>query len=211
MYIFQIPVTAPNTDSAASVFTYTHGLGNIFGLLPIIVPTSAGRIAWQTPLAYDMNYFYLTASGAGVTAVIEIVGSNTNYMGYGIPKIVWPSGGVNTLQFYYPSRKISPYNREVARTIEYSMYGLDQAVVMRTDYFIEFDMPAITIISSNQDLVNWENFLTYAAYGGHFDYYPDSNEPFYITCHEMEAKMKIEYSSPGIYRLGNINWREIVR
>ena len=70
--IISVPVVAPNTDLAASAFMVAHGLAQVPSFLPVIVPTSSGRIFWQSP-NIDGTYFYLGATGAGITAIIEVM------------------------------------------------------------------------------------------------------------------------------------------
>lgn len=128
-----------------------------------------------------------------------------------LQKIVYPSASVQeggtSFTFKYAARNQSAYIPDEVREDDYSSYGDHQSVTERVDQFVEFDMPWI---ANGTDLTNWTNFLSWAALGGNFDFYPDKDSGTYIVCHLVSKGNKITYRSPGFYTLGTLRLRQVI-
>jgi len=57
--------------AACASFQVAHGLGSAPPDLPAIEMTSLGEIAWRG-IFYDATYFYFTASGPNLTAIVKV-------------------------------------------------------------------------------------------------------------------------------------------
>ena len=66
-----VSITSPSTFSACASFTATHGLGSAPVDMPEILMTTLGEISFRSPF-YDSTYFYLTASGINLTAIVKV-------------------------------------------------------------------------------------------------------------------------------------------
>ncbi len=66
-----VNVTSPSTNTACAAFTVAHGLGAAPPDMPEIENTSLGEIAFRSPY-YDGLYFYFTASGPNITAIVKV-------------------------------------------------------------------------------------------------------------------------------------------
>jgi hypothetical protein len=67
----EIAVTAPTPLPPGGAFTIPNTMG-VVPVLAAIQATSAGKIWFQYPLAFDASNLYLVASDAGVTANLEL-------------------------------------------------------------------------------------------------------------------------------------------
>src|SRR5438876_3595722 len=93
-----------------------------------------------------------------------------------LPKIVYPSGGANTLQFaYWPRFYTGGYR--TTRHDNVASSGVQERIWERTDVVLMFSMEyvkgTLPYPGTGSDLLNWDAFVQYALKGGAFDYYPD--------------------------------------
>lgn len=88
------------------------------------------------------------------------------------PKIVWPSGGANTLTFVYPPRNVPYVHYTAVRHDTFSTAGVKQSILERIDTFVNFDMLHVI---NGADATAWASFmLNSGLLGQAFDYYPDA-------------------------------------
>lgn len=89
-----------------------------------------------------------------------------------LPKIVYPSGGANTLNFARPPRFVPFDKRNAARYDHVSSAGVVESVYQRTDLFLQFTME---YVGAGSDVTAWQSFIANAEQGNAFDYYPDAS------------------------------------
>ena len=113
-----------------------------------------------------------------------------------LPKIIYPSGGGNTLNFVYPPRKV-PYREYAAvRHDNMSSAGVRETVFERTDTFLEFEMEYVKI---GGDVGNWDGFMQSALQGNNFDYYPDATQGAFTTYVLENTDWNAAFKQLGMY------------
>jgi hypothetical protein len=182
-------ITAPALVSAA---TPVNGW-NVYGL------SQSSSVA--PPLA-DLEKLNaaplpLWAIMGGVQAANTYVEPNTGIpTGGGPPPTGWAYTLLNLRVF---PNKIPAFSLKVNRTKTRSYAGFLQAFEQFQDNFLEFEMPRMT---TGADVAAWDAFLTWAAGGGAFDYYPNGGAPggaFTSYWWIENDDIKASYKSPGWY------------
>lgn len=112
------------------------------------------------------------------------------------PKIVYPSGGANTLNFQQYPRQVPGQWQTAKRTDSISTAGVKQSMLQRIENFIEFTMEWV---QAGTDLSNWTAFFSTALQGTAFDYYPDSSLGTFTTYTLEDVDWKAAYKSLGRY------------
>lgn len=121
------------------------------------------------------------------------------------PKVIWPSGGANTLTFVYPPVEFPIYHMSAVRHDNFAAGGARESVVECVQNFIDLNMQYVV---SGGDATAWGNFLTQCAIPGfYFDYYPDSSLTPFTTYRQDGASAKIAYKHPGMFTYKAL-WRQ---
>jgi hypothetical protein len=114
-----------------------------------------------------------------------------------LPKIIYDAGaGDITLAFLQPNKNVSADNLEAVRHDNIASSGVKEVVYERTDEFLEFDMPWMSI---GADVAAWRAFMDFALAGGEFDYYPDSDLADHSAYTLEDTNYKSAYKVPAQY------------
>lgn len=113
-----------------------------------------------------------------------------------IPKIVYPSGGSNTLTFTRQPRMVPFDVRKAVRHDNDASSGVRESIYERTDVFLTFTMEYVNIGS---DVAAWDTFIQSAEQGIPFDYYPDQTLGSFVTYTLAATDWTAKYKQLGIY------------
>jgi hypothetical protein len=122
------------------------------------------------------------------------------------PKIVWPVGGSNTLQFRYPPRSVPAYFSVATRHDNVASSGVRESILERVDNFLELDMQ---FVLSGADIQAWNSFMQYALTGSSFSYYPDSSQSAFTNYWLEDTSWNAAYKAAGIYTF-KLKFRQVV-
>jgi len=122
------------------------------------------------------------------------------------PKIVYPAGGTNTLNFGQYPRLVPAYYQRAERTDSISTAGVKQSILQRIDNFLDFTMEWV---ASSTDIQNWNAFFAQALQGTAFDYYPDSSQGTFTTYTLEDVEWKAAWKSLGRYSF-KVKFRQVV-
>ena len=204
---------APVLSVSGGTFTAFFGMAHAAAPVSLIVGGALTTTAVAPATAFPITI--VDNNGVAWTVAVTTLGQigltvqafSAAAASAGFPKIVWPSGGGNTLFFRLPNKDLTYYVHKSERADDYSTFGIHVAVTQRVDHFLEFRQPVIT---RDNDAVAWALFLDYAATGGSFDYYPDSSGTLFTTYHIIDMEMKMEYNAPGLYSIKGLRFRQVV-
>jgi hypothetical protein len=122
------------------------------------------------------------------------------------PKIVYPTGGANTLSFGQYPRLVPAYYQVAARTDSISTAGVKQSILQRIHNFLDFTMEYVAL---GTDVTNWAGFFATALAGTAFDYYPDSSLASFTTYTLEDVEWKAAWKSLGRYTF-KMKMRQVV-
>lgn len=123
------------------------------------------------------------------------------------PKIIYdPGTGPTTLNFLRPPRRVPAYFTEAVRHDNISSAGVREAIFLRADNFLEFEMEWV---ASGADVQAWNSFLQYALKGGQFSYYPDSALTALTNYWLEHVTWRADYKAPGQYTF-RLKLRQVV-
>ncbi len=112
------------------------------------------------------------------------------------PKIIWPSGGGNTLQFVYPPRFVPFRNYKVVRHDNIASSGAKEFVFERRDEFLPFTLEYSKI---GADIQAWDSFVLNAIQGNAFDYYADASLAQFTTYTLEDTTWDAAFKSLGLF------------
>lgn len=113
-----------------------------------------------------------------------------------LPKIVYPSGGSNTLNFFYPPRKVPFRSYKSVRHDNTASSGAREIIIERLETYLNFEMEYVVIGS---DVTGWDNFMQNALQGMPFDYYPDHTSGSFVTYYLQNTNWDAAYKQLGMY------------
>lgn len=117
-------------------------------------------------------------------------------MGLALPKIVYPSGGGNTLNFTRQPRMV-PYDvRKAVRHDNDGSSGVRESIYERTDIFLQFTMEYVNI---GADIAAWDSFIQNAEQGNSFDYYVDGTLTPHTTYTLQGTDWTAKFKQLGLY------------
>jgi len=147
------------------------------------------------------NVYAATTPGSGTKQNVSPIALATDWtepatglVSGSLPPTAWGT----SFTFLYPQRNIPALNEKAEREDSTSTAGVRQSVWLRTDNFIDIDMP---FIQKGADSDAWTLFLVSAINGARFDYYPDADLSAHSSYMLEDKDARLEYRSPGFYQL----------
>jgi len=117
------------------------------------------------------------------------------------PKIVWPTGGANTITFTWQPLQLTPVHKEAVRHDSIASAGDQQSVLERIENLQILRMHFIGTAALEN---NWAPFFDSALAGTAFDYYPDAAVGTFTTYHltALAIEPQWDYNDPteAVYR-----------
>jgi hypothetical protein len=113
--------------------------------------------------------------------------------------------GNNFIPTYPPTGKVAVDKQSAVRSDSISSSGLRQSITERIDRVLTLEFPVIP----EEDLNDWDAFISWILAAGQFDYYPDSSSGSHNTYQVVDTDLGPERVGYQLYKI-TLNLRRVV-